>query len=95
MDAQDFDAEVARGLREYHARHGQASNAVAVPREVLEQLAAIQPVEEEQDYGPGRIVCPVCDAWMSMRWNSGKREHNVALMTHSDVCAAEWARKAL
>lgn len=68
---------------------------VRCPREVLEQLAAIKPVEEEQDYGPGRVVCPVCDAWMSMRWNAGKRADNVTLMTHSDVCAAEWARAVL
>ena len=68
---------------------------VTCPREVLEQLAAIQPVDEHDDNGPGRVVCPVCDAWMSMRWSAGKREDNVALMTHSDVCAAVWAREAL
>jgi hypothetical protein len=62
---------------------------------VLEQLAAIQPVDEHDENGPGRVVCPVCDAWMSMRWSTGKREDNVALMTHSDVCAAEWAREVL
>jgi hypothetical protein len=62
---------------------------------VLEQLAAIKPVDEHDDNGPGRVVCPVCDAWMSMQWQSGRRIDNSALMTHSDVCGAEWAREVL
>ncbi len=33
--ASDWDAEVARGLREYHAKHGLASDALVTLRDVI------------------------------------------------------------
>ena len=43
MEKQDWDAEVALGLREYHAKHGRASDAVAavVARESVEDALLI------------------------------------------------------
>lgn len=93
MEQQDWDAETARGLREYHAKHGSASDAVAMPRFVLEMLAKIEPVNEHQEYGPGRVVCPACGNWMSMRWGAGNRLDNAADMTHDVHCPAAWARR--
>lgn len=94
MERQDLDAETARGLREYHARHGRASDAVAMPRAVLEMVAKIEPVDEHDDNGPGRVVCPACGDWMSMRWSAGKRVDDVANMAHNVHCPAVWARNA-
>ena len=92
MEPQDFDKEVARGLREYNAKHGRASDAVALPRAALELLAEIEPVDEHDDNGPGRVVCPACGAWMSMRWSAGARLDNAANMAHNVHCPAVWAR---
>ena len=89
-DAQDIDTGGSFALEA-----GVAVGKVTCPRKVLEQLAAIQSVDEHDNNGPGRVVCPVCDAWMSMRWSAGERKDDATLMTHSDVCAAEWARKVL
>ena len=93
MEQQDWDAETARGLSAYHAKHGPASDAVAMPRAVLEMLAKIEPVDEHEENGPGRVVCPACGSWMSMRWSGWARLDNASDMTHDVHCPAVWARR--
>lgn len=66
-----------------------------IPHAVLEILAEIEPMDEHGDNGPGRVVCPACGEWMSMRWRSGARLDKAADMAHDVNCPAVWARMAL
>lgn len=73
----------------------QARLNTKMPREVLLNLASIEPIEHHDDNGPGIVMCPTCSGYIHMQWKNGQRLDEASDIAHDSDCPATWARGQL